>query len=136
MRISSRAVIKLTQKDTGHTSSDIINITDMEGGPISGQHGTAEREVGGIGTGVAAGSVSAGSGENSFEEVPPRYESPPGLSERQKADCDRAEQTNFIDTIKQWGRQCVRNDNGNAEDDATTDGDADDHDEEDGGRKR
>ena len=57
----------------------------MEGGSISEQHGTAEREVGGIGTDVTSGNVSAGSGGNSFEEVPPRYESPPGLSERQRA---------------------------------------------------
>ena len=50
----------------------------------------AEREAGGIGTNVTSGDGSAGSGENSFEEVPPRYESPPGLSERQRADFERA----------------------------------------------
>ena len=51
-----------------------------EGESISVQHGTAERDVGGIGTNVTEGNVSAGSGENAFEVVPPRYESPPGLT--------------------------------------------------------
>ena len=51
-------------------------MSSTEVGPISEQHGTAEREVGDIGTNVTAGNVSAGGGENSFEVVPPSVRIP------------------------------------------------------------
>ena len=83
-------------------------MSGIEGEPISDGHGTAERgigagngtnigtgegaNVGGVGPNVTAGNVSAGSGDNSFEVIPPQYASPPGLSERQRAEFDRANQ--------------------------------------------
>ena len=65
-------------------------MSHIDGEPISERHGTAERDVGDTGTEVTAGNASAGSGGNSFEVVPPRYESPPGLTERQRADFEQA----------------------------------------------
>ena len=61
-------------------------MSGIDGESISGQHGTAERDVGDTGTNVTAGNVSAGNGGDSFEVVPPRYEHPPGLTEQQRAD--------------------------------------------------
>ena len=60
--------------------------------PIVTQHGTAERNVEEIDPGTAAGNTSAGSGEISFEVIPPPYVSPPGLADQQRAAFEKSDQ--------------------------------------------
>ena len=53
----------------------------------------AERDIGDGDPNVVAGNVSAGSGDISFEVIPPQYVSPPGLTEQQRAEFEQAERT-------------------------------------------
>ena len=84
------------------------SVTDMEPDTISAGHGTAEHgtvENDGVnietreatntvetGRNVMSGDGAAGSGDNSFEVIPPQYVPPPGLTESQRAEFRRADQ--------------------------------------------
>ena len=59
---------------------------------ISLQHGTAERIVEETDPRTMGRNGSAGSGDVSFEVIPPQYASPPGLTERQRAEMEESEQ--------------------------------------------
>ena len=88
LELSSRASCKTKFQGTEVRISS--GIGDMDGEPILSTHGTAERglnadggtnteagegaNVGDMGTNAMTGNASAGSGENSFEVIPPQYE--------------------------------------------------------------